>query len=142
MLTDARPWIACLSSELFCPYADRSSANSAYFAKFCFSLGISLKRIEVIADDEGEISETVRRMSSIYDLVCVPFSSNPARCLQSSRLSLAEESDQRQFPVTSDRASLESATDGSTIDTMTLPTNLSPRPLACNSSSTAKRSRG
>ncbi|KAF1950816.1 Molybdopterin binding protein [Byssothecium circinans] len=43
--------------------------NSAYFAKFCFSLGISLKRIEVIADDEGEIVEAVRRMSRNYDLV-------------------------------------------------------------------------
>lgn len=43
--------------------------NSAYFAKFCFKLGISLKRIEVIADDEGEIVEAVRRMSSNYDFV-------------------------------------------------------------------------
>ncbi|PLB42148.1 flavin adenine dinucleotide pyrophosphatase [Aspergillus candidus] len=43
--------------------------NSAYFAKFCFSLGIQLKRIEVIADDEGEISEAVRRMSNNYDFV-------------------------------------------------------------------------
>ena len=43
--------------------------NSAYFAKFCFSLGINLKRIEVIADDEGEIVEAVRRMSSFYDFV-------------------------------------------------------------------------
>lgn len=43
--------------------------NSAYFAKFCFKLGISLKRIEVIADDEGEIVEAVRRMSSSYDFV-------------------------------------------------------------------------
>ncbi|MCJ1472288.1 hypothetical protein MMC13_000935 [Lambiella insularis] len=44
-------------------------SNSAYFAKFCFSLGINLKRIEVIADDEGEIIEAVRRMSNNYDLV-------------------------------------------------------------------------
>jgi molybdopterin-biosynthesis enzyme MoeA-like protein len=43
--------------------------NSAYFAKFCFSLGISLKRIEVIADDEDEIVEATRRMSTNYDLV-------------------------------------------------------------------------
>lgn len=41
----------------------------AYFAKFCFSLGINLRRIEVIADDEGEIVEAVRRMSTNYDLV-------------------------------------------------------------------------
>ncbi|KAF2690495.1 Molybdopterin binding protein [Lentithecium fluviatile CBS 122367] len=43
--------------------------NSAYFAKFCFSLGINLRRIEVIADDEGEIVEAVRRMSKNYDFV-------------------------------------------------------------------------
>jgi len=43
--------------------------NSAFFAKYCFSLGIALKRIEVIADDEAEIIEAVRRMSSNYDFV-------------------------------------------------------------------------
>ncbi|KAI4682382.1 uncharacterized protein J4E88_005272 [Alternaria novae-zelandiae] len=43
--------------------------NSAYFAKFCFSLGINLRRIEVIADDEGEIIEAVQRMSKNYDMV-------------------------------------------------------------------------
>ncbi|KAF2703589.1 Molybdopterin binding protein [Pleomassaria siparia CBS 279.74] len=43
--------------------------NSAYFAKFCFSLGINLRRIEVIADDEGEIVEAVQRMSTSYDFV-------------------------------------------------------------------------
>ncbi|SMQ53808.1 unnamed protein product [Zymoseptoria tritici ST99CH_3D7] len=43
--------------------------NSAYFAKFCFSLGINLKRVEVISDDEGEIVEAARRMSSNYDFV-------------------------------------------------------------------------
>lgn len=43
--------------------------NSAYFAKFCFNLGIALKRIEVIADDEDEIIEAARRMSKNYDFV-------------------------------------------------------------------------
>jgi molybdenum cofactor synthesis domain-containing protein len=43
--------------------------NSAYFAKFCFRLGITLKRIEVIADDEAEIVEAARRMSKDYDFV-------------------------------------------------------------------------
>lgn len=43
--------------------------NSAYFAKFCFKLGIALKRIEVIADDEDEIIEAARRMSKNYDFV-------------------------------------------------------------------------
>lgn len=43
--------------------------NSAYMAKWCFSLGMALKRIEVIADDESEIVEAVRRMSDTYDFV-------------------------------------------------------------------------
>ncbi|KAB5545932.1 MoaB/Mog domain-containing protein [Coniochaeta sp. 2T2.1] len=43
--------------------------NSAFFAKWCFSLGINLKRVEVIEDDEGEIIEAVRRMSDRYDFV-------------------------------------------------------------------------
>ncbi|PMD62429.1 Molybdopterin binding protein [Hyaloscypha bicolor E] len=43
--------------------------NSAYMAKFCFGLGMPLKRIEVIADDEDEIIEAVRRMSNNYDFV-------------------------------------------------------------------------
>ncbi|KAL0256399.1 hypothetical protein SLS55_008794 [Diplodia seriata] len=43
--------------------------NSAYLAKYCFKLGIALKRIEVIADDEDEIIEATRRMSTNYDFV-------------------------------------------------------------------------
>ena len=43
--------------------------NSAYLAKFCFSLGMNLKRIEVIGDDEGEIVEASRRMSDNFDFV-------------------------------------------------------------------------
>ena len=43
--------------------------NSIHFAKYCFSLGMNLKRIEVIADDEVDIIETVRRMSEKYDFV-------------------------------------------------------------------------
>jgi molybdopterin-biosynthesis enzyme MoeA-like protein len=43
--------------------------NSAYFAKYCFALGISLKRVEVISDDEDEIAEAARRMSANYDFV-------------------------------------------------------------------------
>jgi molybdopterin-biosynthesis enzyme MoeA-like protein len=41
----------------------------AYFAKFCFNLGINLRRIEVIADDEAEIVEAAQRMSKNYDFV-------------------------------------------------------------------------
>ncbi|KAK7748826.1 hypothetical protein SLS53_000850 [Cytospora paraplurivora] len=44
-------------------------SNSNYVAKFCFSLGIQLKRIEVIEDDEDQIGEAVRRMSDRYDFV-------------------------------------------------------------------------
>lgn len=44
-------------------------SNSNYMANFCFSLGIQLKRIEVIEDDESEIIEAVRRMSDKYDFV-------------------------------------------------------------------------
>lgn len=43
--------------------------NSAYLAKFCFKLGMDLKRIEVIGDDEGEIVEAATRMSDNYDFV-------------------------------------------------------------------------
>jgi molybdenum cofactor synthesis domain-containing protein len=49
--------------------AQTIDTNSAFFAKFCFSLGIQLKRVEVIADDESEIIEAVRRMSNNYDFV-------------------------------------------------------------------------
>ena len=43
--------------------------NSAYLAKFCFNLGMNLKRVEVIGDDESEIIEAARRMSDNYDFV-------------------------------------------------------------------------
>ncbi|KAJ1333255.1 nicotinamide-nucleotide amidase [Microdochium nivale] len=43
--------------------------NSAYMAKWCFSLGINLKRVEVIEDDEDEIMEAVKRMSQRYDFI-------------------------------------------------------------------------
>ncbi|KAJ5246331.1 hypothetical protein N7468_001314 [Penicillium chermesinum] len=43
--------------------------NSPFLAKFCFSLGIHLQRVEVIPDDEEDIMEAVRRMSARYDFV-------------------------------------------------------------------------
>ncbi|KAF8545200.1 MoaB/Mog domain-containing protein [Trichophaea hybrida] len=43
--------------------------NSSYFAKYCFDLGIELKRIEVIADDESEIIQAARRLSTNHDFV-------------------------------------------------------------------------
>ncbi|TNY18271.1 MoaB/Mog domain-containing protein [Rhodotorula diobovata] len=44
-------------------------SNSNYLAKMLFDLGVELKRIEVIADDEDEIAEAVLRMHKNYDLV-------------------------------------------------------------------------
>ncbi|KAK9899183.1 Molybdopterin binding protein [Cystobasidium minutum MCA 4210] len=44
-------------------------SNSNFMAKLLFDLGIDLKRIEVIADDEEEIIEAARRLTSKYDLV-------------------------------------------------------------------------
>jgi molybdopterin-biosynthesis enzyme MoeA-like protein len=46
-----------------------TDTNSSHMARFCFSLGMSLKRIEVIGDDEDEIIEAARRMSRNYDFV-------------------------------------------------------------------------
>ncbi|KZS97028.1 Molybdopterin binding protein [Sistotremastrum niveocremeum HHB9708] len=43
--------------------------NSHNFAKYCFELGIELKRIEVIPDEEDEIVEASRRLVENYDLV-------------------------------------------------------------------------
>ncbi|KAK7928148.1 molybdopterin binding domain protein [Apiospora marii] len=43
--------------------------NSAFMAKWCFNLGMNLKRVEVIEDDEAEIMEAVKRMSDRYDFV-------------------------------------------------------------------------
>ncbi|KAH8884779.1 Molybdopterin binding protein [Thozetella sp. PMI_491] len=46
-----------------------ADTNSTFFARWCFSLGISLKRVEVIEDDEEDIKEAVKRLSDRYDLV-------------------------------------------------------------------------
>lgn len=46
-----------------------NALRQAYLAKFCFKLGINLRRIEVIADDEAEIVEAAQRMSNNYDFV-------------------------------------------------------------------------
>ncbi|KAG6329498.1 hypothetical protein ID866_9592 [Astraeus odoratus] len=43
--------------------------NSNYFARFCFELGIDLKRVEVIPDEEDDIVQASRRMVDKYDLV-------------------------------------------------------------------------
>lgn len=44
-------------------------SNSNFFAKHCFDLGIELKRIEVIPDEEDQIVEAARRMVKEYDWV-------------------------------------------------------------------------
>lgn len=44
-------------------------SNSNTMAKLCFELGIEMKRVEVIPDDEETIVETVRRLSRTYDWV-------------------------------------------------------------------------
>jgi molybdopterin biosynthesis enzyme len=72
------------------PCADHStlssiiSANSNFFAKHCFDLGIELKRIEVIPDEEEEIIEAVRRMVSKYDWVVTTGGIGPVSLLSSA----------------------------------------------------------
>ncbi|PRP76666.1 hypothetical protein PROFUN_14902 [Planoprotostelium fungivorum] len=43
--------------------------NSHYLARYCFDLGIDLKKIEVIPDDKDEIVRATRDMVSRYDFV-------------------------------------------------------------------------
>ncbi|KAJ1021029.1 hypothetical protein NDA13_005657 [Ustilago tritici] len=44
-------------------------SNSNYFAKFCFDLGIKLKQIKVVADNEETIIEAAHRLTTQHDLV-------------------------------------------------------------------------
>ncbi|KAI9842441.1 MAG: hypothetical protein M1838_003139 [Thelocarpon superellum] len=60
-----------IADTLIFPSHQTVDTNSAYFAKFCFSLGINVKRIEVIPDDEDDIIEAVRRLSSSVDFVAL-----------------------------------------------------------------------
>ncbi|KAK8079539.1 hypothetical protein PG997_007357 [Apiospora hydei] len=53
--------------------------NSAYMAKWCFNLGMNLKRVEVIEDNEEEIMEAVKRMSDRYDFVVTSGGIGPTR---------------------------------------------------------------
>ncbi|EGX90575.1 molybdopterin binding domain containing protein [Cordyceps militaris CM01] len=43
--------------------------NSAYLAKWCFQIGLRLKKIEVVEDDEADIIDAIRRLSNNYDFV-------------------------------------------------------------------------
>ncbi|KAK9351778.1 MoaB/Mog domain-containing protein [Lipomyces doorenjongii] len=44
-------------------------ANSYTFAKYCFEIGLDLKRVEVISDEEHEIVEAAQRLAKNYDFV-------------------------------------------------------------------------
>ncbi|CCE64386.1 hypothetical protein TPHA_0H01800 [Tetrapisispora phaffii CBS 4417] len=44
-------------------------SNSRYFAKYCYNLGIELKEIATIGDDEDIIVETLQRLSKKYDFI-------------------------------------------------------------------------
>lgn len=44
-------------------------SNSNYLATYLFELGVALKRVEVIPDDEEDIMATVRKHSENYDFV-------------------------------------------------------------------------
>ncbi|KAK5780687.1 flavin adenine dinucleotide pyrophosphatase PWA37_003338 [Arxiozyma heterogenica] len=43
--------------------------NSRFFAKYCFNLGIKLKEIITIGDDEDQIVETVSKLSKKYHFI-------------------------------------------------------------------------
>jgi molybdenum cofactor synthesis domain-containing protein len=43
--------------------------NSNYFAKYCFDLGIDMRRVTVVPDEETEIVESIRELSTKYDFV-------------------------------------------------------------------------
>ncbi|KAL1923366.1 uncharacterized protein VTP21DRAFT_8346 [Calcarisporiella thermophila] len=43
--------------------------NSHFLAQYCFGLGMDLKRIEVVPDEEAAIGESVKEMSKRYDVV-------------------------------------------------------------------------
>lgn len=61
--------------------------NSAYLAKFCFQLGISLKRVEVIPDDESDIIEAVKRKwDTIFDICSILLNMGAIRYVSKLRL--------------------------------------------------------
>ncbi|RPA85057.1 Molybdopterin binding protein [Ascobolus immersus RN42] len=46
-----------------------TDTNSSWFAKYCFSHGLDLQRIEVIPDDELDIIDSCRRLTQRYDFI-------------------------------------------------------------------------
>jgi hypothetical protein len=82
------------------PNSQTVDTNSAYLAKFCFGLGIQLKRVEVIPDDEEDIMEAVRRMSARYDFVVTSGGIGPTSVLPcSARCLSALERPSIMFPM-------------------------------------------
>lgn len=43
--------------------------NSHYFARFCFRLGIDVRQIAVVSDQEEDIIEAIQRLSAKYDFI-------------------------------------------------------------------------
>ncbi|RKP37156.1 putative molybdopterin binding domain-containing protein [Dimargaris cristalligena] len=43
--------------------------NVRYLARACFQLGLTLQRVEMVADDHADIAEAVRRLAARYDHV-------------------------------------------------------------------------
>ncbi|KAH6632750.1 MoaB/Mog domain-containing protein [Chaetomium tenue] len=81
----------------------QGKTNSHSFAKWCFGLGISLKRVEVVEDDEAEIVEAVRRMSERYDFVvtrqATPFDPIPSNTYHSSHDDITYKSIAKAFDL-------------------------------------------
>lgn len=46
-----------------------TDTNSRFFAKYCYKLGINLREIVTIGDDEQQILETIRRVSENNDFI-------------------------------------------------------------------------
>ncbi|OZJ06212.1 hypothetical protein BZG36_00783 [Bifiguratus adelaidae] len=65
--TSTRAAICIIGDEIL--NGKTKDSNTNYLARFCFDLGVDLKRVEVIPDDEADIKETVRRLSDRFDLV-------------------------------------------------------------------------
>lgn len=43
--------------------------NSKFFAKYCFQLGINVRHMSVVPDDETDIIEEIQKLSAKYDFV-------------------------------------------------------------------------
>ncbi|KAL8284109.1 hypothetical protein RQP46_004858 [Phenoliferia psychrophenolica] len=73
-----------------------TDSNSAFAAKLFFDCGVELKRIEVIADDEDEIIEAVRRMAANYDMVITSGGIGPTHDSK-KRYNLGEQTEEQKI---------------------------------------------